>query len=147
MHAVSVYRSLLAVRAGWFLLAWFFGWGISEHSRSFASTHPDAAVIAEALGAAFTLTILAGLWFFRRWARLLFLILCVVGIAYGAFRVHQPRSMPPVSLRPIISFIVMANGAIVAMSFLPPVRDMFTNRPNHTMQPTASPRTASVSDD
>jgi hypothetical protein len=128
MHAISVYRALLAVRAGWFLLAWFFGWGLSEHSRSFVSLHPYAALFGQAVAAAFALAILAGLWCFRRWARLLFVVLCVVGIIYGAFRVHKPRSMPPAFLAPIYSLVVMANGAIVAMSFLPPVRDMFAQQ-------------------
>jgi hypothetical protein len=33
--------------------------------------------------------------------------------------------------------MVMLHGAIVAMSFLPPVRDMFALRPNQALQPTA----------
>src|SRR4051812_31161157 len=102
MATVSVYRALLIVRACWLLIGWFFGWGLSEHSRSFASIHPYAALFGQAFGVAFGLIILAGLWFFRRWARLLFVVLLVAAVLYGAFQVHEPRVMPPVFLAPVI---------------------------------------------
>lgn len=125
MHAASVYRALIALRGCWFVVAWFFGWGLSEHVRSFISLHPYPALVAEGVALALALAIFAGLWFFQRWARLLFMLLLVVSVVHGAFRLHEPISMPPSFVAPVIWLGLMVNGAIVAMSFLPPVRDRY----------------------
>src|SRR6266487_6176054 len=96
MSAVSVYRAVLLLRGGWLLMESFFWWWRTHGGvdvDSFALLHPYAFLSAQALGIATVLIILAGLWFFRRWARLLFVLILI--------------------------------GVIVAMSFLPPVRDMF----------------------
>jgi hypothetical protein len=128
MSAVSVYRALIALRACWFIVGWLFGWGLSEHTRSFISLHPYASLFGQALGLAVVLAIFAGLWFFQRWARLLFVIALVASVIYGAVRVHEPRSMPPAFVAPLMWLVVMVNGAIVAMSFLPPVRGLYASK-------------------
>jgi hypothetical protein len=86
-------------------------------------------LFAHATAVAVLVALLAGLWFFRSWARVLFALLVGLALVYSAI---QPwRSMSP-SLLPsfvlaITGFIVMLNGVIVAMSFLPPVRDRFAD--------------------
>jgi hypothetical protein len=125
MSAVSIFRGLLLVRGCWLLLEWFFGWGSHGHVDSFTLLHPYAALFAQALAVGALLVILAGLWFFRRWARLTFVFGLAVAVVYSAFRPHYSMSAPPSFVVAMASFVVMLNGAIVAMSFLPPVRQMF----------------------
>lgn len=125
MGTASVYRALLAVRGGWLLLEWLFGWGSSARAHSFTLLHPYASLFVHAVAVALSLGLLAGLWFFRRWARLLFVALLVMAVVYSAFRPYQPLSLPPPFVVAISWCMVMLNGVIVAMSFLAPVRDLF----------------------
>jgi hypothetical protein len=130
MGAVSIYRALLLLRGCWLLVVWFFGWEAhSTRVNSFALLHPYAVLFADALAVASWLVILAGLWFFRRWARLIFVLLLLAGIIYSALGPHHHfRSAPPSFVFTVSSFVVMLNGAVVAMSFLPPVRDSFVRQ-------------------
>src|SRR5215472_18677570 len=84
MHAISVYRALLLVRVGWLLLEWFFGWDARRHV-SFTLLHPYASLFAHAAAEFILLVILIGLWYFRRWARLLFVLALVLSIVDAAF--------------------------------------------------------------
>jgi hypothetical protein len=123
-----VYRVLLLVRGCWSILEWFFDWGSSTRIESIKSLHPYLSVFGGALGEALFLALLAGLWFFRPWARWLFVALLGLAFVYGAFRRYEWTSVPPSFVVAIMWFMVMLHGAIVAMSFLPPVRDMFSRR-------------------
>ena len=128
MSAVSVYRAVLLLRGGWLLMESFFWWWRTHGGvdvDSFALFHPYAFLSAQALGIATVLIILAGLWFFRRWARLLFVLLLIIVVVYTAIRPHDFTSAPPWPVVAMSYFVLMLNGVIVAMSFLPPVRDMF----------------------
>ncbi len=125
MTALSVYRVLLLVRGCWLILEWFFGWGTSTRQHSLALQHPYLSLFAEAIAVAVVLGILTGLWFFCRWARSLFVILFAVAVVYSVFRPYQLASMPPSLVVTTMWLVVMVNGAIIAMSFLPPVREMF----------------------
>ena len=124
MSAVPIYRVLLLVRAGWLLLEWFFGWDARRHV-SFTLLHPHASLFAHAAAEFALLVILIGLWFFRRWARLLFVLALVLSIIDSAFWPYHGLSLSPSSVLAITWCVVMLNGAIVAMCFLPPVRDVF----------------------
>ena len=127
MRAVSIYRALLLVRVSWLLLEWFFGWDARRHVN-FTLLHPHAAPFAHA-AAEFTLfVILAGLWFFRRWARLIFVLALALSVVDSAFWPYHGLSLPPSFMLAISWCVVMLNGAIVAMSFLPPVRDVFATQ-------------------
>jgi hypothetical protein len=126
MAAVSVYRTLLIVRGCWLLLEWVFGWGSSVREATLSSLHPYTSLFAHAVAVAFVLVILAGLWFFRRWARFIFVLLLALAVVYSVFRQYQPALVPPEPIVAIMWLMVMLNGVIVAMSFLPPVRDMFS---------------------
>jgi len=129
MSAVLIYRALLLLRGCWLLLEWLFGWGPHARVNSFASLHPYAALFADAAAVASWLVILGGLWFFRRWARLIFVLVLAVSVVYRALGPHHHyRSAPPSFVFSISLFIVMLDGAVVAMSFLPPVRDTFTRQ-------------------
>jgi hypothetical protein len=125
MRAVSIYRALLVIRVGWLLLEWFFGWDARRHVNAFTLLHPHATLFAHA-AAEFTLfVILAGLWFFRRWARLMFVFALAFSVVDSAFWPYHGLSLSPSFVLAISWSVVMLNGAIVAMSFLPPVRDVF----------------------
>jgi len=91
---------------------------------------------------------LFGLWFYQRWARVIFVIelsLTMLSLAFPHRR-HLDLRFPFVFIE--IRFLMhVVQGAVVAMMFLPPIRDLFAKRSNQAMQPTASPRTASDSHD
>ena len=124
MSAVSIYRVLLLLRAGWLLLEWFFGWDARRHV-SFTLLHPYASLFAHAAAEFALLVILTGLWFFRRWARLLFVLALALSIVDSVFWPYHALSLPSSFVLAITWCVVTLNGAIVAMSFLPPVRDVF----------------------
>ena len=127
MSAVSIYRVLLLARVGWLTVEWFFGWDARRHV-SFTLLHPHASLFAHAAAEFVLLVVLAGLWYFGRWARLLFVLALVFSVVDSVFWPYHGLPLPP-SLVPAISWcVVMLNGAIVAMSFLPPVRDVFETR-------------------
>jgi len=124
MSAVSIYRALLLVRVGWLLMEWFFGWDARRHVNSFTLLHPYATYFAHVV-AEFTLfVILAGLWFFRRPARLIFALALVLSVVDAVFWPYR-LSLPPSLVLAIGWCVVILNGAIVAMSFLPPVKGLF----------------------
>jgi len=128
MRAVSIYRALLLVRVGWLLLEWFLGWDARRHVNSFSLLHPYAAHFAH-VAAEFTLfVILGGLWFFRPWARLIFVLALALSVVDSAFWPYHGLPLPPSLVLAINWCVVMLNGAIVAMSFLPPVRDLFATQ-------------------
>ena len=128
MRAVSIYRAMLLVRVGWLLLEWFFGWDARRHVNSFTLVHPYATLFAH-VAAEFTLfVILAGLWFFRRWARLIFVLALALSVVDSTFWPYHGLSLPPSFVLAISWCVAMLNGAIVAMSFLPPVRDVFSTQ-------------------
>ena len=127
MRAVSIYRALLLVRVGWLLVEWFFGWDARRHV-SFTLLHPHASLFAHAAAEFALFVILAGLWFFRRWARLIFVFALALSVVDSAFWPYHGLSLPPSFVIAISWGVVMLNSAIVAMSFLPPVRDVFATQ-------------------
>jgi hypothetical protein len=58
-------------------------------------------------------------------ARLIFVLLLAVALVISLFRAHYSFSSPPSFVQAIGVFMLLLTGAIVAMSFLPPVRDCF----------------------
>lgn len=124
MSAVLIYRFLLLVRAGWLLVEWYFGWDAMRHV-SFTLLHPHASLFAHAVAEFVLLVVLIGLWFFRRWARFLFVLALALSIVDSAFWPYHGLSLPPLSVVTITWCVVMLNGLIVAMSFLPPICDVF----------------------
>jgi hypothetical protein len=127
MSAVLIYRGLLLVRVGWLLLEWFFGWDSRRHV-SFTLLHPYASLFAHAAAEFALFVILAGLWFFRRRARSIFVLAFALSVVNSAFWPYHGLSLPPSFVLAIGWCVVMLNGAIVAMSFLPPVRDVFATQ-------------------
>ena len=80
-----------ATTPAWLLVApgRLFGWGPHARVNSFASLHPYAALFADAVAVASWLVILAGLWFFRRWAGLIFVLVLAVSVVYRALGPHH----------------------------------------------------------
>ena len=93
MGAVSIYRTLLLLRGCWLLLEWLFGWGAHARVNLLALLHPYAVLFADAAAVASWLVILGGLWFFRRWARLIFYF-----GARGRRRLQRAWAAPPLQV-------------------------------------------------
>ena len=91
--AVSIYRTLLLLRGCWLLLEWLFGWGAHARVNLLALLHPYAVLFADAAAVASWLVILGGLWFFRRWARLIFYF-----GARGRRRFQRAWAAPPLQV-------------------------------------------------
>ena len=126
MNAVLVYRSLLAVRGCWLVVEWFFGWNAFSQISTFSLSHPFATLIRDVIVVGLWLALLLGMWFFQRWARWIFVILPAVALLAGPFIVHRySLSASPSFVPSVNAFILMLIGGIIAMSFLPPVRDRF----------------------
>ena len=125
MTAALIYRVLIAIRGCWLVVEWFFGWGAHSRVNSLTLLHPYASLIGNAIAVAFLLVVLTGMWFFQRWARLIFVLLLAVALVTSPFRAHYSFSSPPSFAQAIGVFMLLLTGAIVAMSFLPPVRDCF----------------------
>ena len=138
MRAIFIYRALLLVRGGWLVLQWFFPWSSSVRVHEISILHPYLVLFGQAIAIAFWLSVFEGLWFFCRWARLIFTILLGIAVVYSVFRPYHPAAAWPEAAITISWFMVMLNGAIIAMSFLPPVRELFETRPNQALEPTAS---------
>ena len=129
VSATLVYRGLIAVRGCWIFAEWLFGWGVYSHLSLFNLNHPYAALTAEAIAIAFWLAILAGMWFFQRWARFIFVVLLAVALLTSPFRGHRySLSSPPSFVAPVGVLMLLLTGVILAMSFLPPVRDCFARK-------------------
>ena len=127
MSAVLIYRALLLVRVGWLLVEWFFGWDARRHV-SFTLLHPHASLFAHAAAEFALFVILAGPRFFRRWARLIFVLALALSIVDSAFWPYRGISLAPSFALAMSWCVVMVNGAIVMMSFLSPVRDVFATQ-------------------
>jgi predicted lysophospholipase L1 biosynthesis ABC-type transport system permease subunit len=140
MSATLVYRGLIAIRGSWIFAEWICGWGVFSQASLFKLTHPYAALTEDAITVAFWLVMLGGMWFFQRWARLIFVVLVAVALLISPFRVHRySLSAPPSFVSPVIILMLLVTLAILAMSFLPPVRDCFAKKsPNQALEPTAS---------
>jgi len=127
MSAVSIYRVLLLARVGWLLLEWFLGWDARRHVN-FTLLHPYASLFAHA-AAEFTLfVVLAGLWFFRRWGRLIFVFALALSVVDSTFWPYRGLSLSPSFALAMSWCVVLLNAAIATMSFLPPVRDVFATQ-------------------
>jgi hypothetical protein len=125
VNATLIYRVLIAIRGSWIVVEWFFGWGAHSRVDSLTLLHPYASLVAHAIAVMFLLLILTGLWFFQRWARLIFVLFLAVALVISPFRAHYSFFSPPSFAQAIGVFMLLLTGAIVAMSFLPPVRDCF----------------------
>ena len=126
MRAVLTYQILIVLRGCWLLVEWLFGWGGFSHVTTFSLTHPYGTLIAQGVVVGFWLAILSGMLAFQRWARLIFVVLLVAGFIASLFLVQRySLSSPPSFVVPVSVLILLLTGAIVAMSFLPPVRDCF----------------------
>jgi hypothetical protein len=126
MSATLLYRVLIALRGCWVVVEWFFGWGTFSHVTTYTLTHPYGSLLAGGIAVALWLIILVGMWFFQGWARWTFAIVLVVALLTSPFRVHRfSLSPPPSFVVPVSLFMLLLTVAIVAMSFLPPVRKLF----------------------
>ena len=128
MSSVTIYRITLFIRGCWSVIEWFFGWVHPRTSSHLSQISPYLPLFTAALGETLFLALLAGLWFFFRWARWAFAALIGLAVIAQAFRAYHWASVPPAFVIAIVWFMVVLDGVIVAMSFLPPVRDHFTDR-------------------
>jgi hypothetical protein len=72
---------------------------------------------------------LLGLFFFQRWARLTFVLVGAVAVLSLPFRLPgYSLSSPPSFFPAIATLMLLVTGAIIAVSFLPPVRNEFATQ-------------------
>ena len=88
---------------------------------------------------ALVLAPLAGLWFYRKWARVLFIVILILPYLDDLLLPHKshPHFHLPFFFGEMRFWVNGCYGALVAMMFLPPVRDMFGERSNQSLEPTA----------
>ena len=128
MRTISTYRALLLVRTAWLLVEWYFGWDARRHVTWFTLLPSYASPVAHAAAEIALLIILASLWFFRPWARSIFVLVLVLSVVDAALWPYRGLSLSPSFAVALGWCVVMLNGVIVALSFLPPVRNVFGNR-------------------
>jgi uncharacterized membrane protein YhhN len=83
---------------------------------------------------------LIGLWFYQRWARVVFIVILAIAVLdnFHRSRLHFSVRLPFFGA---ISFLLHGfYGAVVAMMFLPPVSELFGKRSNQALEPTTDPR-------
>ena len=72
------------------------------------------------------IVILAGLWFFRRWARTTYVVIFVFSIVSGLFR------QAPVFVSSAVLTLATVSRALdavmITVTFLPPLREAFAKR-------------------
>ncbi len=136
MRASTVFRGLLLLLALGDLLIFM----AELFQIDQVDPHLPHDVVVWALIIAWVLVImpLAGLWFYHRWARVFLLVVVLLLLAADLpVRAEFVHYHFPWIFRPMHVVMHGLYGAIVAMMFLPPVRDLFRRRPNQALQPTA----------
>jgi hypothetical protein len=133
-----VFRGLLLLRAILSLL----GLVVSLSDHDAFDRIPRYLLLGMAIAIyAMLLTPLVGLWCYHRWARVVFIVILILDVLDLALpHQRQPSFHLPSSFRAIGFLIQGLNGAIVAMMFLPPTRELFGRRSNQPLQPTAGRR-------
>ena len=125
-----MFRGLLLLRAILPLL----GLVVSLSHHDAFDRIPGYLLLAMAIAIyALLLTPLVGLWFYHRWARVVFIVILIFYVLDVALPHRgQPSFHLPSFFRAIGSLMYCLDGAIVAMMFLPPTRELFgsglTNR-------------------
>lgn len=113
--------------------------GLAPHSPSWLQI--SLAIFTLSLFVA-AIVVSFGLWCFQRWARAVYLPLGIFYVWWWPYGMPPPHL--PITIADLTTFITFGvQGALLAMSFLPPVSTLFIReRPNQAMELTASRRTA-----
>jgi hypothetical protein len=129
MSAVWIFRAALFARGCLSILEGLFDCGSQRRVAALTWLHPYVELFADAMAIAVLFALLAGLWFFHRWARVLFVLLLGLALVYSGIEPrHSTSSLPSSFVLAITGLMLMLNGAIVTMSFLSPVRDKFADK-------------------
>ena len=130
MSAVWIFRATLFARGCLSILEGLFDCGSQRRVAAVTWLHPYVELFAEVMAIAVLFALLAGLWFFHRWARVLFVLLLGLALVYSGIepRPSTSSSLPSSFVLAITGLTLMLNGAIVAMSFLSPVRNKFADK-------------------
>jgi hypothetical protein len=88
--------------------------------------YPHLAAVTAILVYIALILILVGLWFFRRWARTMYLLIFAVSIVSGLFQ-HAPVFVSSTVLT-LATVSRTLDGAIITMTFLSPLREAFAKR-------------------
>jgi hypothetical protein len=69
------------------------------------------------------------MWFFQRWARLVFAFFFAIAVLIAPFLPHRySLSAEPSFIAPLSMIMLILTVIILTMSFLPPVRDCFAGK-------------------
>jgi len=126
MGTMRIYRILLLIRGCWSVIECLFGW--VSATPHLTQANPYLSLSIRAFAEAVVLAVLAGLWFCRPWARFVFTALLVIAVIFFAFWPSHWLAQPPSLALAVIRSMAILNGAIVAISFLPPVADRFRDQ-------------------
>jgi hypothetical protein len=135
LNASAVFRLLLVVRVAMTVIGRIStGQGWRPYRVSLDAFYPHlAAGIAIAVYAG-VLFVVIGLWQFRRWARMTYLVFILLSCLAGLLR-HGPV-ITSSSFLALDTLVHVLDGCIIAMAFLPPVYDVFSGKgPNQSLQP------------
>jgi hypothetical protein len=125
LNASAVFRLLLVVRVAMTVIGRIStGQGWRPYRVSLDAFHPHlAAGIAIAVYAG-VLFVVIGLWQFRRWARMTYLVWILLSCLAGLLR-HGPV-ITSSSFLALDTLVYVLDGCMIAMAFLPPVDDVFS---------------------
>jgi hypothetical protein len=115
---------MLVLRVALVAAANTLGIGASRMGPILAYRSATAHLIGDVIFYAVVLSAILGVWFFCRWARTLYLVvLALVVVALLA------RPQPVFASTTFFAFAILqhvVDGVIIAMAYLPPIRERFT---------------------
>jgi hypothetical protein len=134
MRAPTVFRGLLLLLA----IIELLGFGEVLAQLSAYPALPLYLALAAAIVVSFSP--LVGLWFYQRWARVLFIVILVLTVLDSVLHKSPLHVHLPYFFGAIRFLVSGLDGAIVAMMFLPPTRGLFDDGSNQSLEPTAGRR-------
>src|ERR1051326_2956532 len=138
MRAPIVFRGLLFSLAIFQLLILVLPLPAQPHALNSHIPRYFVAGMVIAVWALF-LVPLIGLWFYQRWARVVFIVILVIAVLITFRRSHIHLGVHLPFLFSTIGLLQHGfYGAVTAMMFLPPIREFFRKRPNKALELTAT---------
>jgi hypothetical protein len=140
MRAPIVFRGLLFSLAVFQLLILVLA--LPPQPGALNSHIPRYVVVGMVIAVwALLLVPLIGLWFYQRWARVVFLVILVIAVLISFRRSHIHLGVHLPFLFSTIGLLQHGfYGAVTAMMFLPPIREFFGKRSNQPLELTATVR-------
>ncbi len=126
MSAIATFRAMLVVRIALAIAMSALGvtgLRMGPISQPFGST---ADIVGNIIFYGFVAVTVAGVWFFRRWARTMYVVF--LGLFVVALLL---RPQPVFASTTFLAFVILQDvldGSIIAMMYLPPLSDQFATK-------------------